>query len=84
MCCGAEAERKAIADAREVVEIWNARQAGGQELWFYPTIGGRHCSPVALVVVPLSGVPAVRIGRTLGRLLAARYRADPTNGTYGG
>jgi hypothetical protein len=35
----AEAERKAIADAKKVVEIWNARQAGGRALWFYPTIG---------------------------------------------
>jgi hypothetical protein len=35
----AEAERKAIADAKKVVEIWNARQSGGCELWFYPTIG---------------------------------------------
>jgi hypothetical protein len=22
-----------------IVEIWNARQAGGRALWFYPTIG---------------------------------------------
>jgi len=29
-----EAERKAIADAKKVVEIWNARQAGGRALWF--------------------------------------------------
>jgi hypothetical protein len=28
----AEAERKAIADAKQVVEIWNARQAGGRAL----------------------------------------------------
>ncbi len=35
----AEAERKAIADAQKIVAIWNARQAGGRELWFYPTIG---------------------------------------------
>jgi hypothetical protein len=35
----AEAERKAVADAKKVVEIWNARQAGGRALWFYPTIG---------------------------------------------
>ena len=37
----AETERKAIADAKQVVEIWNARQAGGRELWFYPTIGAK-------------------------------------------
>jgi hypothetical protein len=35
----AEAERKAVADAQKVVAIWNARQAGGRALWFYPTIG---------------------------------------------
>jgi hypothetical protein len=35
----AEAERKAIADAQKIVAIWNARQAGGRALWFYPTIG---------------------------------------------
>ena len=35
----AEAERKAIVDAQEIVAIWNGRQAGGRELWFYPTIG---------------------------------------------
>jgi hypothetical protein len=35
----AEAERKATADAQKIVAIWNARQAGGRALWFYPTIG---------------------------------------------
>ena len=35
----AEVERKALADAQKIVAIWNARQAGGRELWFYPTIG---------------------------------------------
>ena len=35
----AEAERKAIADAEKIVASWNARQAGGRALWFYPTIG---------------------------------------------
>jgi hypothetical protein len=35
----AEAERKALADAQKIVAIWNARQAGGRALWFYPTIG---------------------------------------------
>jgi hypothetical protein len=33
----AEAERKAIAEAEKIVAIWNARQAGGRSLWFYPT-----------------------------------------------
>jgi hypothetical protein len=35
----AEAEHKAIAEAQKIVAIWNARQAAGQTLWFYPTIG---------------------------------------------
>jgi hypothetical protein len=35
----AEAQRKSIEDAQKVVAIWNARQAEGRELWFYPTIG---------------------------------------------
>jgi hypothetical protein len=35
----AEAKRKSIADAQKIVAIWNTRQAGGRELWFYPTIG---------------------------------------------
>ena len=35
----AEAERKDAAAAQKIVSIWNARQAGGRELWFYPTIG---------------------------------------------
>jgi hypothetical protein len=35
----AEAERKAAVEARKIVEIWNARQAGGRAPWFYPTIG---------------------------------------------
>ena len=34
-----EAERRAVADAKKVVEIWKARQTGGRALWFYPTIG---------------------------------------------
>jgi hypothetical protein len=35
----AEAERTALVDAQKIVAIWNARQAGGRALWFYPTIG---------------------------------------------
>jgi len=35
----AEPERKAFAEAQKIVAIWNARQAGGRALWFYPTIG---------------------------------------------
>jgi hypothetical protein len=29
----------ATAEAQKIVAIWNARQAGGRALWFYPTIG---------------------------------------------
>jgi hypothetical protein len=62
-CCGqakrAEAERKANADAQKIVAIWNARQAGGRALWFYPTIGaaiaGRWLSSPAR--------PLTRLGR---------------------
>jgi hypothetical protein len=32
----AEAERKAIIGAQKIVAIWNARQAGGRALWYYP------------------------------------------------
>jgi hypothetical protein len=35
----AEVERKAVVDAQKVVAVWNARQASGGALWFYPTIG---------------------------------------------
>jgi hypothetical protein len=35
----AEADRNAVADAQKFVAIWNARQAAGRALWFYPTIG---------------------------------------------
>ena len=35
----ADAERKALAEAQKIVAIWNARQAAGRALWFYPTIG---------------------------------------------
>jgi hypothetical protein len=45
-----EAERKAIVEAERIVAIWDARQAGGRALWFYPTIGaaialGCNCCP---------------------------------------
>ena len=35
---GRRLERQ-IAEAQKIVAIWNARQAGGRALWFYPTIG---------------------------------------------
>ena len=44
----AEAERKAIADAQKIVAIWNARQASGRELWFYPTIGAAIAAGLTL------------------------------------
>ena len=40
-----EAERKAIAEAERIVAIWEARQAGGRALWFYPTIGAAMARP---------------------------------------
>jgi hypothetical protein len=33
------AERRDVGEAQKIVAIWNARQAGGRALWFYPTIG---------------------------------------------
>jgi hypothetical protein len=42
-----EAERKAIVDAQKIVAIWNARQAGGRALWFYPTIGAAIAAGVS-------------------------------------
>ena len=35
----AELDRNSIVEAEKIVAIWNARQAGGRALWFYPTIG---------------------------------------------
>ena len=61
----AKTERKAVADAQKIVAIWNARQAGGRELWFYPTIG-RDCGWLPVAQLLLSGVSDVRI-RTLDR-----------------
>jgi hypothetical protein len=40
----AEAERKAVADAQTIVAIWNARQARGRALWFYPTIAAANAA----------------------------------------
>jgi hypothetical protein len=51
----AKTERKAVADAQKIVAISNARQAGGRELWFYPTIG-RHCGWLPVAQLLLSGV----------------------------
>jgi hypothetical protein len=56
----AEAKR---AEAERIVAIWNARQAGGRALWFYPTIRCRDCCrrPVAHVLVP--GLRPMRLAR---------------------
>jgi hypothetical protein len=74
----AEAKRKAIAEAekeRKIVGIWNARQAGGRALWFYPTISAAiaaglpwlsfscpACGQVgaASISAPSTGTPAPR------------------------
>jgi hypothetical protein len=66
----AEAERKAIADAQKIVAIWNARQAGGRALWFYPTIG----AAIAAGHVLLSRVRAIRLGRPARARPAPRRR----------
>jgi len=39
-----ESERKAVVEAQKIITIWNARQAGGRALWFYPTIGAAIAS----------------------------------------
>ena len=46
----AEAERKAVAYAQKIVAIWNARQAGGRALWFYPTIGAAIAAGVPWLI----------------------------------
>ena len=64
----AEAERKAIADAQKIVAIWNARQAGGRALWFYPTIGAAIAAGLPwLVLLPGCGQYASVDLRTLDR-----------------
>jgi hypothetical protein len=63
----AEAERKAIAEAEKIVAIWNARQAGGRALWFYPTIGAAIAGRAAVAVILLPGVRASSGRRTYGR-----------------
>ena len=67
----AEAERKAIADAQKIVAIWNARQAGGRALWFYPTIGAAIAAG-SLAHLLLPRVPASRLDRSA--------HARPTSG----
>jgi hypothetical protein len=57
----ADAERKAVAEARRIVAIWNARQAGGRALWFYPIIGAAIAAGLPAVVF-LPGVRAIWLG----------------------
>jgi hypothetical protein len=33
-------------EVQKIVAIWNARQAGGRALWFYPTIGAAIAADV--------------------------------------
>jgi hypothetical protein len=59
----AEAERKPIAEAEKIVAIWNARQAGGRALWFYPTIGAAIAAGLPWLRFSWPGVRAVRFCR---------------------
>jgi ABC transporter substrate binding protein len=59
----AEAERKAVAVAQKIVAIWNARQAGGRALWFYPTIGAAIAAGVPWLTF---SCPACQAGRRRG------------------
>ena len=70
----AEAERKAIADAQKIVAIWNARQAGGRALWFYPTIGAAIAAGVPVADLLLPGVRAVSARSTCARSTGIRAR----------
>ena len=81
----AEADRKAVAEAQKIVAIWNARQAGGRALWFYPTIGAAIAAglPWLSFSCPACGQLGSVDLRTLdrhpgGRFQASsrRYRAD--------
>jgi len=82
----AAAERKAIAEAHKIVAIWNARQAGGRELWFYPMIGAAIRSGLpwliarlavrsaALTCVPSTGTPARQYRASSNRCRAGDAR----------
>jgi hypothetical protein len=58
----AEAERKAIAEAQKIVAIWNARQAGGRALWFYPTIGAAIAAGLSWLSFSCPACGQIRIG----------------------
>jgi hypothetical protein len=54
----AEAERKAAADAQKIVEIWNARQAGGR----LPDNRCCDCSRIPLADLLVSRLSNGRLG----------------------
>ena len=68
----AEAERKALVDAQKIVAIWNARQAGGRALWFYPTIGAAIAA--GLPWLTFSCPACLRIGRPTHARSTSRRR----------
>ena len=70
----AEAEREAVADAQKVVAIWNARQAGGRALWFYPTIGAAIAAGVPWLSFSCPACGQVGPTRTKAALAAAKAR----------
>jgi len=90
-----EAERNTIADAQKIVAIWNARQAGGRALWFYPTIGAVVAAglPWLSFSYPACGQFGSVDLRTLDRhpgasisslIPSASYRRCSPNAPYGG
>ena len=81
----AEAERKAIADAQKIVAIWNARQAGGRALWFYPTIGAAIAAGVPWLSLSCPACQRVRRGGSAhARSASARVDLEPCRCRAGG
>ena len=74
----AEAERKAIAQAHKIVAIWNAPQAGGRALWFYPTIGAAIAA-VAQLSARFSSMPSTFWNSTAGTYAASPGRTGAGN-----
>jgi hypothetical protein len=74
----AEAERKVAADVQKIVAIWNARQAGGKEHWFHPTIGAAIAAGFPWLTFSCSAcrqVGSIDL-RALDRHPPRRYRAS--------
>ena len=74
----------AIAEAQKIVAIWNARQAGGRALWFYPTIGaaiaaGLQCRRLQFLSSNLKDVYFTLTFQNLGIFRLAPIRADTGN-----